>query len=385
MSLRALVAPQQFKGTLTARQAADAIARGVKAAVPDATLDLAPLADGGQGTVDVLLAASRGGGDERFATVQGPLGEPVKARWGRLADGLGVIEMAAASGLTLLPPERRSVLDAHTFGTGQLICAALDGGCQRIAVGAGDSSTCDGGTGAAMALGVRFLDGRGHALPPGARQLERIETIDLGGLDPRIKGCELTVLADVVNPLLGEHGTARVYGPQKGADTDEVDFLDDSLQHLALVVQRQLGLELHSDQGAGAAGGLAYGLAVLCGAKIARGFDVVSDALGLLHRVIDADVVLTGEGSIDLQTTSGKGPWSLGRLARMQKKRVVAFAGVVSGGNSAATREAFDDVIVVTPPGELPSPAQAEKLLTEAARKWAQAPLRRITGETEAR
>ena len=384
MPMRALVAPQQFKGTLTARQAAEAIARGVMAAQPDALLDLAPLADGGQGTVDALLAASPGG-SERVTTVQGPLGDPVEARWAVLPSGLAVIEMAAASGLTLVPPKRRSVLDAHTFGTGELVRAALDAGCTRIALGAGDSGTCDGGTGAAMALGVRFLDGRGLALPPGARQLERIESIDLKGLDPRIKSCELQVLADVLNPLLGEQGTARVYGPQKGADTDEVDFLDDSLQHLVLVVRRQLQLELHPDQGAGAAGGLAYGLAVLCGAKISRGFETISEALGLFQRVIDSDVVLTGEGSIDVQTTFAKGPWSLGRLARMQKKRVVAFAGVVSGGTTAASREAFDDVIQVSPAGELPGPEEAAALLEEAARKWASGPIRRITGETEQR
>lgn len=384
MPMRALVAPQQFKGTLTAREAAEAIARGVTAAQPDARLDLAPLADGGQGTVDALLAASPGG-SERVTTVQGPLGDPVQARWGVLPNGLGVIEMAAASGLTLVPPNRRSVLDAHTFGTGELIRAALDSGCTRIALGAGDSGTCDGGTGAAMALGVRFLDGRGLALPPGARHLERIETIDLKGLDPRIARCQLQVLADVLNPLLGEQGTARVYGPQKGADTDDVDFLDDSLQHLVLVVRRQLGLELHPEQGAGAAGGLAYGLSALCGAKISRGFDVISEALGLFQRVIDADVVLTGEGSIDVQSTFAKGPWSLGRLARMQKKRVVAFAGVVSGGTTASSREAFDDVIQVSPAGELPTPEEAAALLEEAARKWASGPIRRITGETEQR
>ncbi len=385
MSLRALVAPQQFKGTLTARQAAEAIARGVRAALPDAQLDLAPLADGGQGTVDALLLAHRGEHEERLTSVQGPLGQPVLARWGLLGGDLGVIEMAAASGLTLLPPERRSVLDAHTFGTGELIRAALDAGCRRIAVGAGDSGTCDGGTGAAMALGIRFLDAKGHVLPPGPRHLERIERIDLTGRDPRLATCELQVLADVLNPLLGEQGTARIYGPQKGADTDEIDFLEESLQHLVLVVRRQLGLELHPDQGAGAAGGLAYGLAALCGAKIARGFDVISEAMGLFQRVTDAEVVLTGEGQLDVQTTFAKGPWSLGRLARMQKKRVIAFAGTVTGGTAAAAREAFDDVIQVTPPGELPTPAEAERLLVEAAKKWASGPRRRITGETEQR
>jgi len=388
MSMRVLVAPQQFKGTLSARQAAEAIARGVRAAVPDAVLDLAPIADGGIGTVEALVL-SQAGGEERIAAITGPLGQPLMARWGFLpghGDGpLGVVEMAAASGLTLVPPAERSVLDAHTFGTGELMRAALEAGCRRLLVGAGDSGTCDGGSGAAMALGARFLDAKGQPLPPGPRHLERLERLDLGGLDARLKGCQLTVLADVVNPLLGDLGTARVYGPQKGADTDEVNFLENALEHFSLVVQRQLGLSLHPDQGAGAAGGLAYGLAALCGAKISRGFDVVSEALGLFQRIGDAEVVLTGEGQIDLQTTYAKGPWSLGRLARMQKKRVVAFAGVVTGGSGSATREAFDDVIQVTPAGELPTPAEAERLLVEAARRWALAPKRRITGETEQR
>ncbi len=389
MSMRVLVAPQQFKGTLSARQAAEAIARGVKAAIPDVEIDLAPIADGGIGTVDALVLSQQGG-EDRIAAVTGPLGKPLLAHWGFLpgkgAKGpLGVVEMAAASGLTLVPPADRSVLDAHTVGTGELMRAALDAGCRRLLVGAGDSGTCDGGTGAAMALGARFLDGKGQPVPPGPRHLERLERIELDGLDPRLKGCELTVLADVVNPLLGDLGAARVYAPQKGADTDEVNFLENALQHFSLVVQRQLGLSLHPDQGAGAAGGLAYGLAALCGAKIARGFDVVSETLGLFQRVGDAEVVLTGEGQIDLQTTYAKGPWSLGRLAKMQKKRVVAFAGSVSGGSGSATREAFDDVIQVTPPGELPTSAEAERLLVEAARKWALGPRRRITGETEQR
>ncbi|MBL8953898.1 MAG: glycerate kinase [Myxococcaceae bacterium] len=387
MSMRVLVAPQQFKGTLTARQAAEAIARGVKAGLPDAELDLAPIADGGIGTVDALVL-SQAGGEDRVAAVTGPLGKALLAHWGYLPGArdkpaLGVVEMAAASGLTLVPAPERSVLDAHTVGTGELMRAALDAGCRRLLVGAGDSGTCDGGTGAAMALGARFLDAKGQPLPPGPRHLERLDRIDLTGLDPRLKGCALTVLADVVNPLLGETGTARVYGPQKGADTDEIDFLDETLLHFSLVVQRQLGLALHPEQGAGAAGGLAYGLAVLCGAKISRGFDVVSEALGLFQRVGEAEVVLTGEGQIDLQTAYAKGPWSLGRLARMQKKKVVAFAGVVSGGSGSATKDVFDDVIQVTPTGELPSAAEAERLLFEAARRWALSPRRRITVETE--
>jgi glycerate kinase len=374
MSLRALVAPQQFKGTLTARQAAEAIARGIRSAVPDAGVDLAPLADGGQGTVDALVL-SRNDGEDRRAAVTGPMGKQVLARWGYLPDtgdgSAAVIEMAAASGLTLVPADQRSVLDAHTTGTGELILAALDAGCARIDVGLGDSATCDGGVGALTALGVHFLDSKGRRLPRGPRHLERLDRIDVSGLDVRVKRCKLQVLTDVLNPLLGELGTARIYGPQKGADPDDVEFLEGALQHLARVVARDVGVELRAEPGSGAAGGLAFGLAAMCGAKIARGFDVISEAMGLFQRITDADVVLTGEGQLDVQTTFAKGPFSLGRLARMQKRRVVAFAGKVKEGVGAATREAFDEVIQVSPAGPPPSAVEAEKLLVEAARKWA--------------
>jgi glycerate kinase len=263
------------------------------------------------------------------------------------------------------------VLDASTFGTGQLIAAALDAGCRRIAIGAGDSATCDGGVGAATALGARFLDAKGVELPPGPRHLRQLKRIDASGLDGRLSRAELTVLADVNNPLLGEDGTARIYGPQKGADADAVELLEESLEHLTFVVQSQLGLRLENEPSMGAAGGLAYGLAALCGAQIKRGFDAVSDALGLFQRLSDVDVVVTGEGQIDAQTPMAKGPWSLGRLAHMQKKRVVAFAGAVRGP-AAATRDAFDEVITVTPQEQgVPSPADAAALLEAAAKKWA--------------
>jgi glycerate kinase len=383
MGVNLLIAPQQFKGSLSARAATEAIARGVRDALPEAQLDLAPLADGGQGTVDAIVL-SRGDGEDRRTAVQGPVGRQVLARWGYLPDTgqgpEGIIEMAAASGLVLvaagLPRATASkpydLLDASTFGTGELISAALDAGCARIQVGAGDSATCDGGVGAALALGCRFLDANGAELPRGPRHLRQLARIDVDGLDPRLHTVPLTVLCDVRNPLLGEEGTARVYGPQKGADADAVELLEAGLEHLSRIVKQQLGKRLETEPGAGSAGGLGYGLAVFCNAQLKRGFDTVSEALGLFQRVSDVEVVITGEGQIDAQTQYDKGPWSLGRLARMQKKRVVAFAGAVLGPASS-TRDAFDEVITVTPKDQgVPKAAEAAALLEAAAKKWAQ-------------
>jgi glycerate kinase len=393
MGVSLLIASQQFKGSLSARAATEAIGRGVRDALPDAQLDLAPLADGGQGTVDAIVL-SREDGEDRRSAVLSPSGRHVLARWGYLPDtGKGseaIIEMAAASGLTLVaanlaprplseaelaagkrPHSRYDVLDGSTFGTGQLIRAALDAGCARIQVGAGDSGTCDGGIGAATALGCRFFDANGAELPKGPRHLRQLARIDLGGLDPRLTHVPLTVLCDARNPLLGAEGTARVYGPQKGADADAVELLEAGLEHLSLVVKEQLGKRLEAEPGGGAAGGLGYGLAALCNASLKRGFDAVSEALGLFQRVSDVDVVITGEGQIDAQTSFEKGPWSLGRLAHMQKKRVVAFAGAVVA-SASSTRDAFDEVITVTPKDAgVPSANQAAALLEAAAKKWA--------------
>jgi glycerate kinase len=366
--VKVLIAPQEFKGTLTAGQAAEAIMRGIQSAQEQAEVDVAPIADGGAGTVEVLLAA--GEGEERFATVSDPLGRPVRARWALIDRGAtAVIEMAAASGLALLTEGERDPLSAHTFGTGELIRAALDAGATRILIGAGGSATCDGGVGAATALGVRFLDEKGAPLPLGPRHFAQLASIDRSGLDPRLQNAALEVLTDVRNPLLGKEGSARVYAPQKGADEDDVDRLDLLLEQLARV-SRQLLHESHeTEAGAGAAGGLGFGLRAFCNARLRRGFDVVSEALGLFTRVNECDWVLTGEGRLDLQSAYFKGPYALGRLARMQKKRVILFAGSVLGGSSGV-RDAFDEVVVVGK-GRMPDPADAAQQLEDAVQRWA--------------
>lgn len=366
--MKVLIAPQEFKGTLTAAQAGEAIRRGYKSAREDAELEVVPIADGGAGTVEVLLTA--GEGEERFSTVTDPIGRPVRARWGLINEGTtAVVEMASASGLALLKKEERSPMSATTRGTGELILAALDAGATRILLGAGGSATCDGGVGAATALGVKFLNDKGVQLPPGPSQLARLAKIDRSGLDPRLGKVLLEVLTDVRNPLLGEEGTAQIYAPQKGADADDVERLDLLLEQLVRV-WRQAGAEaFEAEAGAGAAGGLGYGLRAFCNAQLRRGFDVISEALGLFEKVSECDLVLTGEGQLDTQSAYFKGPYALGRLARMQKKRVVLFAGSMRGGSSGV-RDAFDDVVVVGKSNG-GSAARAAQDLEEAVARWA--------------
>ena len=278
--MRVLVAPQEFKGSLSAVEAADCIAAGVKRSLPAADIDLAPLADGGPGTVDAIVRAAAG----RLSTarVEGPLGAPVDARWGRIGDGrTAVIEMAAAAGLTLLRGGELDPRRASTYGVGQLLWHALEAGAGRILIGVGGSATNDGGAGMAAALGARFRDDGGTELPPGGAALARLALIDPAGLDQRLYGVEIEVLCDVRNPLLGPDGASAVYGPQKGADPPTAAELDDALANYAGIVERDLGVRISDLPGGGAAGGLAAGLRAFCGARLVSGFDAVSAALDL--------------------------------------------------------------------------------------------------------
>ncbi|MEX1255570.1 MAG: glycerate kinase, partial [Dehalococcoidia bacterium] len=327
--MRIVVAPQEFKGTLTAREAAAAIASGLQRALPDADLDLLPMADGGPGTVEALVDAT--GGRYIESTVLDPLGRAVRARRGAL-DGegrLGIIEMAAASGLTLLRPAERDPLRASTYGTGELLRESLRAGYQRIIVGVGGSATNDGGAGAAQALGAHLLDKHGRELPPGGGALTRLHRIDVSELDPALRETEITVATDVTNPLCGPEGASLVYGAQKGASEAVARELDAALAHYAGVIERDLGVDIADLPGGGAAGGLAAGLVAFCGAHIRPGFDVVAGTVGLAERIDQADLVVTGEGRLDRQTTFGKTTAGVARLARAAGKPVVALAGSV--------------------------------------------------------
>jgi glycerate kinase len=345
---RWLVAPQEFKGTLTAAEAAATLAEGLRQGAPGVELDVAPLADGGPGTVDALLAGV--GGERVTCTVQGPFGAPVRATYGLLDSGrTAVIEMAAASGLSLLAPHERDPRRTSTSGTGELMRSALERGCERLILGLGGSATNDGGTGALAALGYRFLDANGAPLPPGGAALKRLARVDTSGRHPRLAEVELLVATDVTSPLLGPDGASRLFGPQKGADETAVAELESALARLAEVVAPGLA---HTP-GVGAAGGFGYGLAALAGGKIVSGYELVARTLRLSERLAAAQAVLTGEGRFDRQTALGKGPGSLASEARALGKRTVMFAGAVAP-DADAGGSPFDEVVEVStlaPPG----------------------------------
>jgi glycerate kinase len=374
--MRILVAPQEFKGSLTAKEAAEAIAAGLQRALPDVELDLLPMADGGPGTLDALVQATNGRIFE--ADVHDPLGRMRRARWGGLggaAEGTAIVEMAEASGLVLLRPEERDPKRATTFGTGELLRVALDMGHRRIIVGVGGSATNDGGSGAAQALGVRLLDDRGKELLPGGAALARLAGIDVSALDARLRDCEIVVAADVTNSLCGPDGASYVYGPQKGADEVTVRELDAALAHFADVVKRDLGIDLADTPGAGAAGGLGYGLMAFCGASVRPGFNVVAEAVDFASRVVRADLIITGEGRLDRQSGFGKTTAGVARVAREVNKPVAAIVG--SAVDEDATKT-FDAVFALSGgDAAAESMARAGELLERTAENAAAELLRR--------
>ena len=370
--MRVVIAPDSFKGSATAQQVASALATGWRREWPEAHIDEVPVADGGEGTVDAMVHATGG----RFveAVVTGPLGEPVTARYGILGDGAtAVIEMAAASGLPLVPSHARDPRRTTTRGTGELILAALDAGCRRIIIGIGGSATNDGGAGMAQALGVRLLDEAGNELPPGGGPLRRLARIDVSGLDPRVREAELVVACDVDNPLTGPRGASHVFGPQKGATPAMVAELDAALAHYAAVIQRDLGLDVAQLPGAGAAGGLGAGLVAFCGAALRPGAAIVLEAVGLERHVQAADLVITGEGRLDGQSAAGKAPVAVARLAKRWGKPVIAVAGALGDDADQLAAEGIDAAIAITP---RPMPVQeamarAEELLEACGRRLA--------------
>lgn len=329
--MKVVIAPDSFKGSLSAVEAASAIARGVRKAAADAVIVEMPLADGGEGTVDALVTAC--GGRLVEARVQDPLGRPVRARYGILGDGAAaVVEMAAASGLPLLSPQERNPLKTSTFGTGQLILDAAANGAREVLVGIGGSATVDGGAGMARALGVRFVDSAGRELTGGGEILSRIASVDMSHRDGRLDGITVTVACDVRNPLTGPEGAARVYGPQKGATQEMVEALDKGLANLAEVVRRDLGVDIVNLPGAGAAGGLGAGLAAFLGARLKPGIEIVLEAAHADKKLAGADIVFTGEGRIDRQSAFGKVAAGLGRLAARADAPLVILAGSLGEG-----------------------------------------------------
>lgn len=368
--MKIVIAVDSFKGSADAGSVAAHLARGALRAVPQAQTVQLPLSDGGEGMLDAYL---RTGGTRVALTVTGPDGSPVQASYGVLPDGTAVIEMAQASGLTLVPEPRRNVLAATTYGTGELMRAALDRGCRAMVVGIGGSATNDGGTGMAAALGVRFLDAAGRPLPPGGAALARLAHIDASGLDPRVAQGRITVACDVTNPLCGPQGASAVYGPQKGASAQDVALLDGALAHYGALLASQLGREVAGLPGAGAAGGLGAALLAFCGAILRPGIEAVLDALHFEEALAGADLVLTGEGRIDAQTACGKAPVGVARRVKRYDPRipVVAVVGAMGDGAELAYREGVDAIVPLPPrPMSLADcMAQAGPLLEAAAER----------------
>ncbi|MEU1572329.1 glycerate kinase [Streptomyces collinus] len=367
---RVVVAPSGFKESLSAEAAADAIAAGVRRVLPGADIDLVPLVDGGEGTALALAAAT--GGRIVTTAATGPVGETIAAHFALLGGGdTAVVEMAAVAGLSLVPHGLRDPGATTTYGVGELIRAALDTGVRRILVGCGDSGTSDGGAGALQALGARLLDAEGRELPHGGRELTRLHRIDPTGLDPRLTEVELLVACNPYNVLCGERGVARVFGPQKGATPAQVEELSAALENWAFVLTRDAAVpdsDLRSGPGTGASGGLGAGLAAL-GARLLPRFDVLLDHLDLDTRLARADLVVTAEGALDLQTPRGKVPAEVARRAKLHGRPVLALAGTLGEG-------AGDVPGVDACHGILPAPMElaeallrASELLTDATER----------------
>ena len=344
--MRVVVAPDSYKGSVSAVGVAAALERGVLRVFPQAEVRKIPIADGGEGTVEALVTAT--GGQMKQERVRGPLGEVVDACWGILGDGkTAVIEMAAASGLPLVPPDRRDPRITTTYGTGELIRTALDAGLRRIIIGIGGSATNDGGTGMAQALGAKFLAADGAELPPGGGALAQLKTIDLSGLDSRLTKTEITVACDVDNPLCGQRGAAAVFGPQKGATPAMVAELDAALGHFAGCARAATGRNVADLAGAGAAGGLGAGLLFFTPAKLRPGVEIVLEAVKFAEVVKDAAFVITGEGRTDFQTAYGKAPVGVAKVAKQFDVPVFCISGGLGDGADDVLAQGIDAVMSI--------------------------------------
>ena len=386
--MRIIIAPDSFKESLSATEVASVMAEGVLAGCAEASIDLCPMADGGEGTVEAMVAAT--GGQFRTADVFDPLGAPIRARYGLLGAtsqaglpgevGLigamlategetggetgrtAVIEMAAASGLALVPLDKRDPRATTTFGTGQLIMAALDEGATHFIIGIGGSATTDGGCGCAQALGVMFVNTDGEPAICGLAGggLADIGRIDMTGRDPRLDAANVRVACDVANPLTGPQGAACIYGPQKGATPEMVAILDEGLRHLAGVIRQSLDIDVERIPGAGAAGGLGAGLVAFAGAKLESGVQIISEAVGLTARLADADLCITGEGKLDSQSVHGKTAYGVAELARAAGVPVICIAGVAEAHDShdifACVRALVEGDVTVKQAMQTPQP-----------------------------
>lgn len=370
--LRVVLAPDKFKGTLTAPQAAHAMAAAVREVLPGATTVSVPMADGGEGTVEALVGA---GATEHRSTVTGALGQPVVARFAEWR-GVAYVEAAEACGLQLIEPSPQTALAAHSHGVGELLGAALDLGVDSVVLALGGVSTTDGGTGMLAALGARLLDSQGVAVPPGGAGLEHVARIDLGGLDPRLRHATVVIATDVTNPLTGPEGAAAVYGPQKGAGAAEIVRLDEGLAGFARCLASETGQDVAAVPGAGAAGGLGAALLAL-GARVVSGFELLLDAVDLPAHLDGAALVVTGEGRLDAQSLFGKVPVGVARRARDFSVPVIVVAGAIEIADTEVSDAGFEAawslVETIGLGGALDAPSESLRTVTaEAVRRWAQ-------------
>ena len=343
--MRIIVAPDSYKGSISALGVAEAMERGIKKVFAQAEVLKLPIADGGEGTVEALVSATGG----RFfrKEVTGPLGEPVSALWGVLGDGkTAVIEMASASGLPLVPPDKRNPCLTTTLGTGQLVKEVLDQGLPHLILGIGGSATNDGGAGFASALGIRFLDADGKELPPGGEALSRLACIDTSGVDPRLDSLSLTVACDVDNPLCGPRGASAIFGPQKGACPDTVTVLDNALRHYGEQACAITGRQIMDRAGAGAAGGLGAALLFFTRAELKPGIEMVLEAIDFDRLSAGVDLVITGEGRTDRQTAFGKAPVGVAKIAKRHGVPVVCLSGGLGEGYEAIFEQGIDAAAV---------------------------------------
>ncbi|MBO5052235.1 MAG: glycerate kinase [Clostridia bacterium] len=345
--MRVVVAIDSFKGSLSSLEAGEAIDTGIHAADVGAEVVVSPLGDGGEGTVDAIVAAT--GGRKCTVRVCGPLGNPVEAAYGILPGGRAVMEMAAAAGITLMGAEERDPLAATTYGVGEMIVDAIKNGCRRFLFGIGGSATNDGGVGMLQALGFSFLDAQGREIPRGARGLASLAEIRTAGALPQLAECEFSVACDVKNPLCGEQGCSAIYGPQKGATPAMVAAMDADLAHYAALTRAVIPQADAGYPGAGAAGGMGFALLAYLGGRLASGIDLVIDATGLEEKIRQADLVMTGEGRLDAQSCMGKAPVGVARLAKKYGKPVVALAGCVTAEAVACNAQGIDAFFPILP------------------------------------
>lgn len=343
-----VVAPDSFKESMTAKEVCDAMEKGIKKADSAAEVIKVPMADGGEGTVDSLVDATNS--QRVIVEVTGPLGNKISAYYGILGNGTtAVIEMAKASGLEIVEKKKRNPMITTTFGTGELIRHALDHNVKEIIIGLGGSSTNDGGSGMAQALGAKLLDQNNNQISFGGGNLDKLDKIDISDLDSRLQDVKIILASDVTNPLIGKDGASRVFGPQKGATPEMVEKLENNLQHYAKIIKRDLNKDVASVSGAGAAGGLGAGLMAFTTCKMRQGVDIAIEVTKLEEKVKSADYVFTGEGGTDFQTKFGKTPYGVAKLGKKYHKPVISLAGYLGEGIDSLYSEGFTAIFGIIP------------------------------------